>query len=581
MEYQGRNYLMLKELFSNIGPEGKRNLVAAVIANTVRSLISAGILLAVLRMLEGITGGQKDLRSYWLTLIVFLFVKFICNMISSKTSHIGGLELEINLKEKIIRKLKTFSLEFYTNERIGEISTIIQSDVDALEIAVSHFGSKAVGDIITAAVIGVSLFILDWRLALIMVLLLPLAVWVQKTGLGRSLKLREANAKNLADMVSRFVEYTKGMPLLKAFPENQYFHNQLIASTKEFDQSSRDEAKTGAALSAQFYIPLELCFAFVAFAGALLVLGKTVNVDTYVYFIVFSQEFYRPFGDLETYQVNYTRIKDSYGRISKLLKTPVIANPTAPKIPARFDIQFNHVGFRYEHDSFVLKDIDFRVGQGTLTALVGPSGSGKTTIANLLLRFWDTESGVVQIGGIDIRDIPYDELLSKISIVMQNVILFSGTIYENIKMGNKNAVKEQVEEAARQAMIHGEIMELPNGYDTLIGENGSGFSGGQRQRLSIARVLLRNSPIVLLDEITSNVDTLNEIAIQKAIGNLAKDRTVLVIAHHLQTIRRADQIIVFSAGAIVERGTHDELLKNRGVYHTLWIAQEQAKGWKI
>jgi ATP-binding cassette subfamily B protein len=304
-------------------------------------------------------------------------------------------------------------------------------------------------------------------------------------------------------------------------------------------------------------------------------------VDNYVYFIVFSQEFYRPFANLESYRMSYTGIKDSYGRIEKLLAAPVVENPMALKSATRFDIHFDHVGFRYEENGFALKDVDFALEPGSLTALVGPSGSGKTTITNLLLRFWDCQSGKIEIGGVDIREMDYDELLSKISIVMQNVILFADTVYENIKMGNSRATKEQVVEAARKAMIHDFIMSLPDGYDTMLGENGLGLSGGQRQRLSIARALLKDSPIVLLDEATSSVDPMNEVYIQKAISNLSLGRTVLVIAHYLQTIRSADQILVFKEGRIVERGRHSELIDNGGLYYELWTAQQQAKTWKI
>jgi ATP-binding cassette subfamily B protein len=202
-------------------------------------------------------------------------------------------------------------------------------------------------------------------------------------------------------------------------------------------------------------------------------------------------------------------------------------------------------------------------------------------VANLLLRFWDIQTGGVKIGGVDIRSMDYDDLLDHISVVMQNVYLTSGSILDNIKIGKNEATREEVVEAAKRAQIHDFIAGLPDAYDTALGENGIGLSGGQKQRISIARAFIKNAPIVVLDEITSNVDPVNETKIQRAISDLAKDRTVLVIAHHLRTIRGADQIIVFNGGRIEEKGTHEELLKNRRSYHTLWAAQEQAKGWKL
>jgi ATP-binding cassette, subfamily B, bacterial IrtB/YbtQ len=255
--------------------------------------------------------------------------------------------------------------------------------------------------------------------------------------------------------------------------------------------------------------------------------------------------------------------------------------PAHPEKIKGFDIEFDRVSFFYEQGEFELSDAHFHLKEKTLTALVGPSGSGKTTITNLLLRFWDIQKGAIRIGNIDIRDADYDELLSKISIVMQNVILFADTLYNNIKLGKAHATRKEVIAAAQKAMIHDFIMSLPQGYDTPVGENGVGLSGGQKQRISIARAFLKDAPIVVLDEITSNVDPVNEAKIQQAISNLARERTVVVIAHHLRTICTADMILVFDQGSIVERGTHDQLLPQAGLYHQLWQAQEHARLWQV
>lgn len=572
---------MIRELFSHINKKGKHMLAIATIANTINSLLFAGIMLTVFQMLTAITEKDKDLTGYWWLMIGMLAVKFVANIISNGTTHFAGFEMEVNLKEKIIRRLKQFSLGFYTKERLGEISTIVQNDVDSLESAVSHIGSRAVSDVITALVIGLALFILDWKMGLVMISLLPLAIWIQAASIKKTLILKEKNKRNLADMVSRFVEYTKGIPLLKAFSENKFFQNRLKESAQHFRESSNAEAKAAAGDSARYFIPFELCFGLLALIGGILTWNKILDVDNYIYFIVFSQEFYRPFASLESYRMSYTGIRDSYGRLAKLLDAPIMEKPLTPKSAKGYNIRFDHVGFCYERNGFELKDADFTLEQGSLTALVGPSGSGKTTVTNLLLRFWDCQSGKIEIGGVDIREMDYDALLAKVSIVMQNVILFADTIYENIKMGNSKATKEQVIEAAKKAMIHDFIMSLPDKYDTMLGENGVGLSGGQKQRISIARAFLKDSPIVLLDEATSNVDSMNEVYIQKAISNLSVGRTVLVIAHHLQTIQSADRILVFQEGQIIETGRHSELIDKGGLYYELWTAQQQAKTWRI
>ena len=269
----------------------------------------------------------------------------------------------------------------------------------------------------------------------------------------------------------------------------------------------------------------------------------------------------------------YISAADSFERLSKILYADVIPDNVDGIIPKYNDIAFENVEFSYGEDEFKIKDLNFSIKENTMTALVGNSGSGKTTITNLLLRFFDVKNGKITIDNVDIRDIPYDELLNRISIVMQNVELFDNTIEENIRVGKKGATKEEIVNAARKARIHDFIIGLPKGYETDIGENGGLLSGGQRQRISIARAFLKNAPILILDEMTSNVDPINESLIQDAITELAKDRTVLVVAHHLRTIQKADQILVFQKGNLLEKGKHRELLEKDGLYARLWKAQ--------
>ena len=272
----------------------------------------------------------------------------------------------------------------------------------------------------------------------------------------------------------------------------------------------------------------------------------------------------------------YVSAVDSYQRLGRILYADIIPDKVDGIVPENNDIAFKNIDFSYEQDEFKMENLSFEiVEKGEFIAIMGESGSGKTTITNLLLRFYDVQKGKISLGGIDIRDIPYDELLDRISIVMQNVELFDNTIEENIRVGKKGATKEEIVEAAKKARIHKFIMSLPKGYETDIGENGGILSGGQRQRLSIARAFLKDAPILILDEMTSNVDPVNESLIQDAITELAKNRTVLVIAHHLKTIRRADQILVFQKGNLLEKGKHEELLEREGFYAKLWKAQHE------
>ena len=316
-----------------------------------------------------------------------------------------------------------------------------------------------------------------------------------------------------------------------------------------------------------------------ASCGALLVQSGSLPLFVYIGFIIASVEFYKPFFAMESQWMNYLKVRDSFRRIDKIIRASSVPEPDEPHVPSSHSIGFDRVRFSYGRDSFKLSEATFTVPEHTMTALVGESGSGKSTLTNLLLRFWDVDAGSVSVGGVDVRDIPYDDLLASISVVMQDVRLFADTIEGNIRIGKADATHEEVVEAAKKACIHEFVMSLPQGYETLIGENGVGLSGGQKQRLSVARAFLKDAPILVLDEMTSSVDPVNEVLMQKAVSALAQNRTVLVVAHHLSTIRSADQIIVMRQGEIVQRGTHEQLLEERsGYYRALWEQGTKAEG---
>lgn len=343
--------------------------------------------------------------------------------------------------------------------------------------------------------------------------------------------------------------------------------------TKKFGETSKSASRFKAKQLSIFGFLLDIGYLVLLIAGTIFVVKGNLDVLNFIIFAVISKEFYKPFASMEQHYMYYVSAEDSYERLSRILYADVIPDKVDGIVPKDNDIAFENISFSYEKDEFKMENLSFDIDEKTMTALVGESGSGKTTITNLLLRFYDVQQGKITLGGVDIRDIPYDELLDRISIVMQNVQLFDNTIEENIRVGKKGATKEEIIKAAKKARIHDFIMSLPEGYGTDIGENGGILSGGQRQRISIARAFLKDAPILILDEMTSNVDPVNESLIQDAITELAKDRTVLVIAHHLRTIQKADQILVFQKGNLLEKGKHGELLDKNGYYTKLWKAQ--------
>jgi len=565
---------LIKEIWNTLTPSGKRSLSLSVTGFTLYALSGIAMMYIVLKALEAVISGGGNLLWYWVALVACLLIKGGSNILADARKHYAGFDIVYQVRKNIIYRLKEFSLGFYTNERLGEISTIIHKDVDKMEMVVGHVWTRMLADFIVSAVLLTALVVYSPKMALLMVSALPVAILFLVLGLKRAKRLEEAAGNDLADMVSVFVEYVKGIPLLKAFSESRRFEKKVEQTARDFGQSSKAVSRNRAAVLSVYGLIIDVSFWIMLTAGLLLLLTGKLHVYGFLLFAIISREFYKPFLALESHWVNYLTVTDSYRRIKKITEAETVPEPEKPIHPTEYAISFEDVSFSYEEGGFAMQNISFHTPARTLTALVGGSGSGKTTITNLLLRFWDVTGGAIRIGGVDVRDISYDELLGAVSIVMQNVQLFADTIEGNIRLGKAAATQEEIITAAKKARIHDFILSLPDGYQTMIGENGVGLSGGQKQRLSIARAFLKDAPILLLDEITSNVDPVNEALIQEAISELAKDRTVLVIAHHLSTIRSADQILVFQDGRIVQSGQHETLLSDSdGYYHKLWNAR--------
>ena len=566
---------MFREMLKLLTKTGKRDLIISSVFFALYGLSSIAMIVIVFSTLFQIFDGTSlaSLYKYFIAIGLLVVFKGICNMVADMKKHSAGFDIVQQIRERMIIKLKKFSLGFYTNERLGEINTILHKDVDNMSLVVGHMWSRMFGDFLVGAVVFVGLASIDFKLAIMMAVSVPIALIFLYLTIKQSEKIENQNNSALLDMVSLFVEYVRGIPVLKSFSNNKSLDNELMNKTKKFGETSKAASRFKAKQLSIFGFLLDIGYLVLLIAGAIFVVKGSLDVLHFIIFAVISKEFYKPFASMEQHYMYYVSAVDSYERLSRILYADVIPDKVNGIVPKDNDIAFENIDFSYEKDEFKMEKLSFSIAEKTMTALVGESGSGKTTITNLLLRFYDVHKGKITLGGTDIRDIPYDELLDRISIVMQNVQLFDNTIEENIKVGKKGATKEEIIQAAKKARIHDFIMSLPKGYETDIGENGGILSGGQRQRISIARAFLKDAPILILDEMTSNVDPVNESLIQDAITELAKNRTVLVVAHHLKTIQKADQILVFQKGNLLEKGKHGELLEKDGYYTKLWKAQ--------
>ena len=566
---------MFREMLKLLTKTGKRDLIISSVFFAFYGLSSIAMIVIVFYILFQIFDGTSlaILYKYFIAIGFLVVFKGICNMVADMKKHSAGFDIVQQIRERMIIKLKKFSLGFYTNERLGEINTILHKDVDNMSLVVGHMWSRMFGDFLIGAVVFVGLANIDIKLALIMAVSVPIALAFLYMTIKQSEKIENQNNLSLLDMVSLFVEYVRGIPVLKSFVENKSLDNELMNKTKKFGETSKSASRFKAKQLSIFGFLLDMGYLLLLIFGVVFVINGNLKVFDFIIFAVISKEFYKPFASVEQHYMYYVSAADSYERLGRILYADIIPDKVDGITPKHNDIAFENIAFSYEKDEFKMENLSFEIREKTMAALVGESGGGKTTITNLLLRFYDVQQGKIILGGEDIRDIPYDELLDRISIVMQNVQLFDNTIEENIRVGKKGATKEEITLAAKKARIHDFIMSLPKGYETDIGENGGILSGGQRQRISIARAFLKDAPILILDEMTSNVDPVNESLIQDAITELAKNRTVLVVAHHLKTIQKADQILVFQKGNLLEKGKHGELLEKDGYYTKLWKAQ--------
>ncbi len=483
---------------------------------------------------------------------------------------------------RIADHMRRLPLGWFARQRGGELGARLTSDLEMIENLWSHFLGVFVAGLAMPVCLLLFLLWVDWRLALVVMATLPLAAlalaWTQRMAARPGERMISANAT----AQSALLEYVQGIAVIRSFGRFGEAWRRLETVLGEQHAAMLAVESKPAPWLAAFGFVLEAGFVVLVWVGSWRLIGGTLHPQVLLLFLVLALPVYRQLFEvgLSTMLLRFAR--RALSRVEAVLAEPGMQEPERPRLPQGHDIVFDQVRFAYERGSApALDGVSCTIPANALTAVVGPSGAGKSTLVHLIARMWDVDGGAIRLGGVDLREIGTEALHRQVSMVFQDVLLFSGTVLENLRIGKPNASHDEVIDAARRAQAHAFISALPQGYDTLLDEGGASLSGGERQRISIARALLKDAPVLLLDEATASVDPSAEAEIRRAIGELARGRTVIMIAHRLASVRHVDHILVLEAGVLVEQGRHGELLAKKGLYAELWARQQQAQDWQL
>ncbi len=507
--------------------------------------------------------------------LIFIVTRFQYNATYLATYVESGVR-RISLAEQ----LRKIPLSFFGKKDLADLTNSIMGDCATLENAFSHFVPALAGSLISTTLIGIGLYTYDWRMALAATWVLPIAFAITLF----SARIQEYfNRKSVAANVALEKGVQECIESLQDLKANNAEERYLEGLGQKIDDAERRHIVTelGTALFVvSSTLILKFGIATVALTGSTLLIRGEIDIPLFFLFLLVASRLYAPLEGALQNLAAVISTKTNINRMNEILDSPVQTGSDMLTNQG-YDIVFDHVGFAYNTGETVLRDVSFTAKQGEVTALVGPSGGGKTTVSRLAARFWDCNKGTITVGGMDIAKLEPEALLSLYSIVFQDVTLFNNTIMENIRIGKKDATDEEVIAAAKLANCEEFARKLPNGYHSMIGENGCELSGGERQRISIARAFLKNAPIILLDEATASLDVENETLIQAALSRLMKDKTVLVIAHRMRTVSGADKVVVLSDGAVAEQGKPAELMNTGSIYPHMVKLQKMSQDWGI
>lgn len=574
------NYIMKKYALSR---QGAKDLVIATISCVVHNLTLMLPVSLLYLLVSDLYAGGVPKEHLWIYIVgmaaAVLLILFSYRWVYGATYYATYKESSVR-RISLAEKLRKLPLSFFGKRDLSDLTTTIMADCTTLEQSFSHWIPEFFGSMISTVIVSVCLFVFDWRLALAALWVLPvsLAIVAFSGKVQNYFTRRQTEAKlAVADGIQEALETMRDLKSNNA--EEKYL--ECLDKKIDLQEKRMIASELGSAL---FVVPagmmLKLGIGTVALVGGILLANGTLSVLTFFLYLLVVSRLYDP---LSTSLQNLAAIISTnipIERMNEIENYPV--QPGAEELKTNgYDIVFDNVSFSYNTGEQVLRGVSFKAKQGEVTALIGPSGGGKSTAAKLAARFWDADGGKITLGGTDVKTVDPEKLLSAYSIVFQDVTLFNNTVMENIRIGRQGATDEEVLAAAREAQCDEFVQKLPEGYQTMIGENGSALSGGERQRISIARALLKNSPVILLDEATASLDAENETQIQRAISRLVEGKTVLIIAHRMRTVEGADKLVLLKDGKVAEQGSPKELLAKGGIYAGMCELQQQSGEWRI
>lgn len=560
---------------------GKNGLAGSLLAlKIVFDLIPQILLVYLISSLIANNISEDNLKHIFLGIFISFALKGVFYYFATKVAHEKAYEKLTELRIDIIGHLKKLSLGFFKEHNTGELTNIVQHDVEQVEVYLAHGLPEIMSVTLLPTIIFIAMIFVDWRLALGMIAGVPLMYLVKVLSQKTMDKNFAIYFNHENKMREELMEYVKNISVIKAFAKEEEISERTLKTAREYIYWVKKSMGAITIPMGLIDIFMEIGVVIVMILGSIFLYQGNITTPNFILAIILSSAFTASISKTATLQHFSIVFKEALKAIGKVLTVPLPKKKTEQGLEFG-NIEFKDVNFAYGKDGFELKNINLTFKKNSLNAFVGASGCGKSTVSNLLMGFWDADSGRIEINGKDIKDYSQENISNLIGSVQQEVILFDLSIFDNIAIGKLNATKEEVIEAAKKARCHDFISALPNGYETRVGEMGVKLSGGEKQRISIARMILKNAPILILDEAMAAVDSENERLIGEAIDDLSKDKTIITIAHHLNTIRDSDQIIVMDKGIVLDAGSHEELMKRCEFYKDMVEAQNKVDRWNL